>query len=232
MNATKPAPTLGQRALLYFSSPWRRAIGVVVALGAYVAAAYLGSLAGEHSLLRFVPLWLVYLAILGLTVLYTHGAVLRRPVLLPLEAMRRTAEKRFVHEESWDSSATMQETIAILQDRFSGTGVTTKVIGGTVWVEMGKDWRACQWRHKDAARHLKIRPTAHFFMEAPQAVDAPGIPAEPGPGTNPACRVTAYFQDRRLVGMWDVMQLSDEMTQAAVEIARESTGGAGAEEGQ
>jgi hypothetical protein len=217
---------------VFFSTrPRRKAAGVLIALAAYVGAVFLGSLAEDGSFLRIVPTLVLYLSFLVLSLLYTHGSVLRRPVPLPLEAMHTTAEQRFVHQKSWDTAAPTAEMVAALQDCFSGEGVRERLIGGTVWVEMGKGWRAGQWRHKDAARYLRFRPTAHFFVEEIDPAGAHGRGQQPaheqGRRTDPACRVTAYYQDRRLQGLWDVLQLSDEMAEKAVEIACEATRGGG-----
>ncbi|WP_043429974.1 hypothetical protein [Arthrobacter sp. FB24] len=84
----------------------------------------------------------------------------------------------------------------------------TEVMDRSLWIQLGKEWQAAEWWHRDAARDMKRRPALQFFVEAADA----------------GSRVSAYSVDRTLMGLYDVVKLSDEMSGTAVELARKATG--------
>ena len=204
-----PDAALGRvaRLMLYFTTPRRKAAAVLVAVAGWVPASLLEDLAENH--LRFVSISTPYTYAAGfaLAVLFTQGGILRRPVRLPVEVMRRTASGRFAREESWTSSHSVPDALGTLRGVFSRPQAPVRSIGTTVWAELGKDWTGDGMRHREAAIHLKRRPPVHFFVE------------DRGGRTT----VTAFSGDLRLTGMWDVLKLSDEMTDAAVRAARDAT---------
>lgn len=196
-----------QRLLLYFNSRRRKTIAVLAAIAGWFAVIFLASTFAHGAFLNVLPNIYFYVAVFTLWLLFTQGAMLRRPVRLPVGVMRRTAEWRFSQEESWSSTRTGQEVLDTLAALFNQAGSVARVVGTTVWVEMGKEWRAGSWRHANAAQYMKIHPTVHFFVDE----------LETG-----SC-VIAFSCDRRLMGMWDVLKLSDEMADTAVRLAREAT---------
>ncbi|MHA7171729.1 hypothetical protein [Arthrobacter monumenti] len=180
---------------------------MLAAVAGWFAVIFFASRAGEGLFLSNLPNIYLYTATFALWFLFTQGAMRRRPVRLPVDVMRKTATQRFSQEKTWESAKTRQEALDTLLTQFNGKGVSARSVNDTVWVEMGKEWTAADWRRKEAVEHIKIPPSAHFFVEE----------AEPG------SRITAFSHDKRLAGMWDVMKLSDEMADTAVRLAREAT---------
>ncbi len=76
-----------------------------------------------------------------------------------------------------------------------------------MWVEIGRNWTGGAWFHGSAANHLKTTTEVHFHID-----DANG-----------RTRITAHSGDRTVMGMYDVLKLSDEMSATAVVLAREVT---------
>ncbi|MHA7247197.1 hypothetical protein [Arthrobacter tecti] len=187
-----------QRLLLYFSTTKRKVSAVVVAVAIVLGLVYFDF--GSHLF--------TYVIVGVLAVLFTQGALLRRPTKLPPDIMLDHATKRFTKNQSWPSPKDKTEALESLQEAFTQPGVTTRTFNDSLWIEMDKDWDpGKKLRHAEVAKHLKILPPAHFFV------------ASDGAGST----ITAYSHDNRLVGMWDVMQLSDEMADAAVELAKDAT---------
>jgi hypothetical protein len=195
------------RLMLYFTTPRRKAAAVLAAVAGWVSASLLEDLAEDYF--RFVSISTPYTYAAGfvLAVLFTQGGILRRPVRLPLDVMRRTAAGRFAREESWTSSSGVSEVHRTLRTLFSRPDAPVRGVGATVWVELGKDWAGEGMRHREAVVHLKRRPPVHFFVEERDG----------------RTTVTAFSGDLRLTGMWDVLKLCDEMSAAAVRTAREAT---------
>ncbi|WP_159803428.1 hypothetical protein [Arthrobacter zhaoguopingii] len=198
-----------QRLMLYFTTPRRKTAAVLVAVAGWVAASALEDLAEAH--VRFVPLSTPYFYLAGfaLAVLFTQGAVFRRPVRLPSDVMRRTAAARFSTRDSWTSPQGVSETLSTLQAVFTQPGATAREVDSSVWVELARDWDTTGLRHHEASIHRKHPVFLHFFA------------AHDGGGTT----VTAFSGDLRLTGVWDVLKLSDEMAAAAVQLARDATSG-------
>ncbi|MFC9350569.1 hypothetical protein [Arthrobacter sp. NPDC057013] len=90
---------------------------------------------------------------------------------------------------------------------FQQPGTEARVVGKTVWVQLGKEWHAEDWWHRDAAPHMKRRVPVHLFLGA----------------TDWGTAITAFSRDHRLGGMHDVVRLSDEMSATAVRLARKAT---------
>lgn len=149
----------------------------------------------------------LYLSIAVLAVLFTQGALLPRPTKLPPDIMLEHATSRFSHKQAWQSPRHKEQVLADLQAVCTRPGITTRTVGDSLWIEMDKHWNPRGLRHSNAAQHLKIKPPVHFFV----GTDKDGS------------TITAFSRDNRLTGMWDVMQLSDEMADAAVQLAKDAT---------
>jgi hypothetical protein len=74
-----------------------------------------------------------------------------------------------------------------------------------VWVEISQDWQG-DWRHRDAARRLKVRPHIRFVIQSSEK------------GT----LVTAFSREAQL-GMYDVLKLADEMSDSGIALAQQAT---------
>jgi hypothetical protein len=111
----------------------------------------------------------------------------------------------FQNEEQWITALSPQDAVDALARVFGQPGLTARTAGSDVWVEISREWQG-DWRHRDAARHLKVRPHIRF------AVDA----------TDRGTRVTAFSREIQL-GMYDVLKLADEMSESGVALARQAT---------
>ncbi len=199
-----------QRLMLYFTTPWRKTAAVLVVVGGWLALNALRvTYAGESLVLGMLTILLFYPSVFVLAVLLTQGGFLRRPVRLPIDVMRRTAARRFSLEESWTAAQGVPETLAALQAVFTRPGASSRRIGNTLWVELGRDWDTTGLRHQAAVLHLNRPAPLHFFVE-----DSSG-------GTT----VTAFSSETRPSTLWDVFRLADEMAAAAVRLARKATSG-------
>lgn len=186
-----------QRALLFFSTTRRKTAAVMVVIAIWLGLALLG--------IRTTGF--LYLAIAVLAVLFTQGALLRRPTKLPPDIMLRHATSRFTQKRAWQSTKNKDQVITDLNTVFARPGISVRTVGDSVWIEMDKHWNPGDLRHSSAAQHLKIKPPVHFFAETKED----------------GSTITAFSHDNRLTGMWDVMQLSDEMADAAVQLAKDAT---------
>lgn len=157
--------TRGQRLILYFNSTRRKTVAVLAAVAGWFAVIFFATRAGEGWFFSNLPNVYLYVAVPVLWFLFTQGAMRRRPVRLPADVMRKTAAQRFSNEESWESTMTRQEALDTLLAKFNGVGVSARAVESTVWVEMGKEWSAADWRRKEAAEHIKAPPSAHFFID-------------------------------------------------------------------
>ncbi len=198
-----------QRLLLYFTTPLRRTTAVLVVVGASLALTVWTETAGDSFLLRVLPGLFFYPSIFVLAVLFTRGGYLRRPVRLPSEVMQSTAAGRFSTRESWTSPQGVSETLSTLRAVFARPGATAREVDTSLWVELGRDWDTTGLRHQEASVYLKQPVFLHFFA------------AHDGGGTT----VTAFSGDLRFTGVWDILKLSDEMSAAAVRLARDATSG-------
>jgi hypothetical protein len=177
--------------------------------GAALAAVWflLMLLLDDRPYLELIPNFVLYAGIGVLWVLFTHGSGLVKPAAMPADIMRQDAPGRFSNQEQWDSPLPPDAAFTALLSAFGQPGVQAETMDRSLWVELGKEWQAAEWWHRDAAQHMKRRPALQFFVET----------ADGG------SRVTAFSVPRALGGMYDVVKLSDEMSATAVEIAREAT---------
>jgi hypothetical protein len=111
----------------------------------------------------------------------------------------------FQNEEQWLTALSPQDAVDALAQAFGRPGLTTKITGSDVWVEISREWQG-DWRHRDAARHLKVRPHIHFVIDA----------------TDNGTRVTAFSREFQL-GMYDVLKLAEEMSESGVALAKQAT---------
>ncbi|MEW9870976.1 hypothetical protein [Arthrobacter sp. HS15c] len=116
-----------------------------------------------------------------------------------------TGRHHFQNEEQWITALSPQDAVDALARAFSRPGLTTKITGSDIWVEISREWQG-DWRHRDAARHLKVRPHIHFVIDA----------------TDSGTRVTAFSRELQL-GMYDVLKLAEEMSESGVALARQAT---------
>lgn len=103
------------------------------------------------------------------------------------------------------SDSPRQDAVDSLARVFNQPGLTTKTTGSDVWVEISREWQG-DWRHRDAARHLKVRPHLRFRIDV----------------TDNGTLVTAFSREMQL-GMYDVLKLADEMSDSGVALARQTT---------
>jgi hypothetical protein len=194
-----------QRVLLYFNTTRRKfwAGATLVAVWLLLELPLDG-----RPYLGPVPNLFLYAGIAVLWILFTHGAGLAKPPPMPAEIMRQDAPGRFSNKEEWDSPLPPDQALEALQDTFEQPGVRTEVMDRSLWIQLGKEWQVAEWWHRGAARDMKRRPALQFFVEAADA----------------GSRVSAYSVDRTLMGLYDVVKLSDEMSATAVELARKATG--------
>ncbi|MFE4834786.1 hypothetical protein ACFRAU_08890 [Arthrobacter sp. NPDC056691] len=195
-----------QRALLFLNSRRRRFWAGLT----FFVVWLLLQLAFDRSdnfPLSLVPNIFLYAGGAFLVVLWTNGAVLNQPIPLPAGIMRGTATTRFMNEETWKTDLSPTRAQEALLRLFQQPGTEARVIGKTVWVQLGREWHAEQWWHRDAGPHMKRKAPVHFFMESTETGSA----------------ITAFSNDRRLFGMHDVVRLSDEMSATAVKLARNAT---------
>ncbi len=94
-----------------------------------------------------------------------------------------------------------------LAKAFRQPGLRATTAGQDLWLRIGKEWTGGPWRHKDAARYMKIMPEIHFRIDEMDG----------------ETRITAHTGDRAGGGMYDVLKLSEEMSKTAVELARQAT---------
>lgn len=198
--------TRRQKALLFLDSRRRRFWTGFAFFAVWLLLQVLFDRPGNFPL-NLVPNIFLYGGGALLVVLWTNGAVLNQPATLPLGIMRSTAVTRFMNEESWETGLSPTQAQEALVRLFQQPGTEARVVGKTVWVQLGKEWHAEDWWHRDAAPHMKRRASIHLF---PSATDS---------GT----AITAFSRDRRLAGMHDVVRLSDEMSATAVRLARNAT---------
>jgi hypothetical protein len=111
----------------------------------------------------------------------------------------------FQNEEQWITALSPQDAVTALAQTFGQPGLTTRITGSDLWVEISPEWQG-EWRHSDAARYMKVRPHIHFVVDA----------ADNG------TRVTAFSRELQL-GMYDVLKLSEEMSESAVALAKQTT---------
>jgi hypothetical protein len=111
----------------------------------------------------------------------------------------------FQNEEQWITAMSPQDAVDALTRAFAQPGLTTETTGSSVWVEISREWQG-DWRHRDAARYLKVRPHIRFVIDA----------------TDDGTRVTAFSREFQ-VGMYDVLKLADEMGESGVALARQAT---------
>ena len=195
-----------QRALLYLNTPRRRFWAGICfsALSLVLSALFSGS---DTVLLGLIPMLFLYGGGAVLVIFMTHGAALNKPPVLPVRFMRNTASARFSDEEMWESSLSPDQARDALVQLFQQPGTEALVVGRTVWVQLGKECRAEEWWHRDAAPHIKRKAPVQFFVGAR------------GAGST----ITAFSKDRRMFGLYDVLKLSDEMSATAVKLARRAT---------
>ncbi|MFP3462031.1 hypothetical protein R5O87_14385 [Arthrobacter globiformis] len=195
-----------QKALLFLNSRRRRFWAGLTFFAVWLLLQFLFDRA-ENFPLNLVPNIFLYGGGAFLVVLWTNGAVLYQPVPLPAGIMRSTATTRFMNEEAWETDMSPAQAQDVLVRLFQQPGTEARVIGKTVWVQLGKEWQSEDWWHRGAAPHMKRRAPVHFFLNA----------------TDSGTAITAFSQDRRLGGMHDVVRLSDEMSATAVKLARNAT---------
>lgn len=111
----------------------------------------------------------------------------------------------FQNEEQWITALSPQDAVDALTRAFAQPGLTTEIAGSSVWVEISREWEG-DWRHRDAARHLKVWPHIRFVIDA----------------TDAGTLVTAFSREFQ-VGMYDVLKLADEMGESGVALARQAT---------
>ncbi|UKA53372.1 hypothetical protein LFT45_16825 [Arthrobacter sp. FW305-BF8] len=195
-----------EKALLFLNSRRRRFWAVFTLIVSWFLLEILFDRSPVFPL-SLVPNLFLYGGGALLVVLWTNGAILNQPAPLPVGIMRNTATTRFMNEETWETDLSRTQAQDALVRLFQQPGTEARVIGKTVWVQLGKEWHAEEWWHRDAAPHMKRTPPVHFFLNPT------------GSGT----AITAFSQDRRLAGMHDVVRLSDEMSATAVKLARDAT---------
>jgi hypothetical protein len=198
--------TRKQKALLFLNSRRRRFWAGLTFFVVWLLLQILFDRSGNF-LLNLVPNFFLYAGGALLVVLWTNGAVLNQPVPLPMGIMRSTARTRFMDEETWETDLSPAQAQEALVRLFQQPGTEARVIGRTVWVQLGKEWHAEEWWHRGAAPHMKRSAPVHFFLSA----------------TGSRTAITAFSKDRRLAGMHDVVRLSDEMSATAVKLARNAT---------
>lgn len=111
----------------------------------------------------------------------------------------------FHNEEQWVTALSQQGAVDAMARAFRQPGLTTRITGSDVWVEVGREWQG-NWRHRDAVGHLKVRPHIRFVIDA----------------IDNETRVTAFSREFQ-VGMNDVLKLADEMSESVVVLARQAT---------
>ncbi|MFP3463515.1 hypothetical protein R5O87_21975 [Arthrobacter globiformis] len=112
---------------------------------------------------------------------------------------------RFRNEEKWITALSRQGAVDALGRVFNQPGLSTKSTGTDVWVEISREWQG-DWRHRDAAKRLKVRPHIHFRIDV----------------TDNGTLVTAYSREMQM-GMHDVLELADEMSDSGVTLAKQAT---------
>jgi len=186
-----------QRLLMYFRTKRRKVTAVVVVLVIWVLL----------QIAEIRAFGFGYAAIFVLAILFSQGALLRRPTKLPPDLMQNHADARYTRTEDWASSLSTPDALATIEEAFKDQGAHPRRLGDSVWIEFTGAWSPVSFRHRDVAKHLRINPSIHVFV----------YPRSGGSS------IVAHSRDGRLAGMWDVMQLSDEMADAAVRRARDVT---------
>ena len=207
--------TRRQKALLFLDSRRRRFWAGLTFFAVWLLLQVLFD-RSEHFLLNLLPNFFLYAGGALLVLLWTNGAILNQPAPLPMGIMRGTATTRFMNDETWETDLSLAQAQEALVRLFQQPGTEARVIGRTIWVQLGKDWHAEEWWHRDAAPHMKRRAPVHFFLSA----------------TDSRTAITAFSRDRRLAGMHDVVRLADEMSATAVKLARNATERRGDDEGR
>lgn len=214
-DSTQPDPANGsdrepltrkQKALLFLNSRRRRfwAGFAFIAMWFLLMVLFYDS---DQFALGLIPNIFLYAGGAVLVVLWTNGAVLNQPAPLPVGMMRSTATTRFMDQESWEADMPLAHAQEALVRLFQQPGTEARIVGTTMWVQLGKEWHAQEWWHRDAAPHMKRKAPVHFFLSA----------------TDSGTAITAFSKDRRLAGMHDIVRLSDEMSATAVKLARDAT---------
>lgn len=119
----------------------------------------------------------------------------------------RSIDGRFQHTEEWTTPIPLDAAMDSLTDAFCQPGLKANRVRQDVWLEIRREWTGGTWLHADAARHMKTVPGVHFRID------------EIEDGT----RITAHSGERTVVGMYDVLKLSDEMSATAVKLAKQVT---------
>lgn len=175
---------LGAGELVLVPSRWRRAFLLIVVLFSIGAFAWLLlSDPGQVDAIALGP------NLVALVIMLQFGP----------------GRHHFRQEEQWTTALSVQDAVDVLKRVFDQPGLVTKVAQTDVWVEIGREWHG-DWRHGEAAKHLKQRPRIHFVIDA----------ADKG------TRVTAFSKEMQL-GMYDVLKLADEMSESGVALARQAT---------
>ena len=118
----------------------------------------------------------------------------------------KPSRHHFRNEDQWAVARSHEETTEALVRLFREQGMDVKTENSDVWVEIRREWQG-DWRHRDAARHMKVQPFVHFLVDE----------------TQDGTRVTAFSGDT-FVGAYDALKLADEMSETAVALAKERTG--------
>ncbi|MEV7575568.1 hypothetical protein AB0P28_21005 [Pseudarthrobacter sp. NPDC089323] len=175
----------GAGELVLVPSKGRRAFLVLVVLLAFAAWAIVSIYAPREL---YVIAWWPNLVALAIVLQFGPG------------------RHRFRDTEQWITPLSSQDAKDVLVRTFDQPGLVTEASDSDLWVELGREWQG-EWRHRDAAKHLKQQPHIHFVFDV---VDE---------GT----RITAFSKEMQL-GMYDVLRLADEMSESGVAMARQATG--------
>ena len=116
-----------------------------------------------------------------------------------------SSRHHFRSKEQWTTALPRQDAVETLVRVFDQQGLSAKTAGSDDWEEISREWQG-DWRHRDAARHMKVRPWIHFVVDA----------ADNG------TRITAFSGDS-VLGQYDVLKLADEMSEVGVALAKEAT---------
>lgn len=119
----------------------------------------------------------------------------------------RPGGQRFQLVGQWPTGMSRATALETLASDFEQPGLSSKVVDRELWLEISKDWKPTNWRHQDAVRFMKIRPVIRLKV------------SESDTGST----IEAYSQGHSLIGMYDVLKLAEEMSAAAVALAKEAT---------
>ena len=109
--------------------------------------------------------------------------------------------------DKWPVAMSRETALDKLTNAFEQQGLSTKDVGHDLWIEISRDWHGGPGRHGDAARFMKNRPSIRLNFNE----------------TDGVATICAYSQTRSSVGVYDVVQLPQEMGESAVAQAREAT---------